>query len=86
MPRGKGPYALLWIAVDEAARVKRVGHGADFVLDFEQFLAAVDVDDVHDPVLVGISLFSDQPAFEQFRVRSREVGDLDLDVMAIVFC
>ena len=40
------------------------------MLDFVDFLAAVRIDDIAEPVLVLVAFLGDQTAFKKFGVRS----------------
>src|SRR5918994_777231 len=70
--------ALRRVAVDERARVKRVGETAYLVLDREERLVALQVDDVLEAVLIIVALLGDQAALEQPPVRAGKIRDVDL--------
>src|SRR4051812_46875192 len=61
-----------------------MAHAASLVLDLEQRLVGIDVDDVDEAVLVLVALLGDQPTFHKLLMRSGEVGERDLDVMAVI--
>ena len=54
------------------------------MLDLEQALVVLGVDDALPAVLVGVALLGQQVALLQFLVGTREVLDIDLDVMAVI--
>ena len=54
------------------------------MLDLEQRLAAVEVGDDLEAILILIALFGHQTAIEQFPVRSGEIADIDLDVVPVI--
>ena len=62
-----------------------MAHRPCFVLDPEQRLVGVDIDDVQEPVLVLIAFFGDQPTIQQLLMRAGEIGQRDLDMVAVVF-
>src|SRR5690349_5755851 len=72
------------IAVDQRARVERMGEASHFVLKNEKRLSTLRVDDVSEAILVLAALLGDEPALEQAAVRPGEVGDVNLDVVPVV--
>src|ERR1700704_1182239 len=76
--------ALGRVAVEQRTAEHRMGLGAHRVLEGEQDLAGVEIDDVVEAVLVGVELARDQAEVDQLFVRAREVGDVDLGMMAVV--
>src|SRR5262249_22556879 len=65
-------------------QVEGMLHAADFVLDSKQYLAAVRIDDVLEPILMLIALLDDQALGGQPAVRTGEVVDVHLDMMLVV--
>src|SRR5207244_1997879 len=74
---------LRWIAVDQRPQVHGVGGAAHLVLDREQVSAARRIDDVAKAVLVLVVLARNQTALRQPAVRTREVGDVKLHMVAV---
>ena len=74
---------LIRVAVDQRARIKRMGQRAHFMVKREEHFACINVDDILEPVLVLAALFRDKSACAQFVVRAGEVGDVDLDMMTV---
>ena len=84
MAVGVVAVGLQGIAVDEGAQVHRMRGAAHFMLDGEQVLAAVEIDDVLEAVLVLIVFLGDEAALQEALIRAGEVGDVDLDVVAVI--
>src|SRR5262249_32384350 len=61
------------IAVDQRAQIHRVRGAAHLVLDGEEQLAAVEIDDVLEAVLVLIVLLRDQAALQQALIGAGEI-------------
>src|SRR5947207_12608373 len=76
--------ALARVAVDQRPGIERMGDAPDLVLDLEQLLAGRRIDDVVEAILVLVALLGEDLALDQRLVRLGEVGDIDLDVMAVV--
>src|ERR1700682_2269844 len=72
------------IAVDQRPQIHRVRGAAHLVLDREQVPAIGGIDDVAKAVLVLIVLAIDQLALQQPAVRTGEVGDVHLHMVAVV--
>src|SRR5580704_18375863 len=79
-----GPVGLCGIAVDQRPRIERVRHAADLMLDLEQGLAAVEVGDHLEAILILIALLGHETAIEQLPVRRGEIADIDLDVVPVI--
>jgi hypothetical protein len=75
---------LHWISVDERPREKRMARAPDFVLDRELHRMVANIGDMQKSVLVLIAFFRDQTELFQARVRSREIRDVELDVMSVI--
>ncbi len=59
-------------------------HAAHLVLDSEQVPAVLEIDDVLEAVLVLVVFLRDQVALEQPAIGPRKIGDVDLDVVAVI--
>ena len=59
-------------------------HAANLVLDRKQHFAAEGIDEVLEPVLMLVALFAYQSALQKLLIRTREVRDIDLYMMAVV--
>src|SRR5438105_180081 len=75
---------LQWISIDEGPREKRVARAPDFVLDRELHRMVTNIDDMQKSILVLIAFFRDQTVLLQARVWSREISDVELDVMPVI--
>jgi len=76
---------LCRVTIGQRAQVKRMTHAAHLMFDREQNLARAGIDDVFETVLMFVALLLNESAFKQSAVRSREIRDADLDVMAVVW-
>ena len=76
---------LVGVAIDQRAGIKRVGHRPHFVLELKQGFAAIDIDNILEAILILIAFLGDQAAFAQAGMRAGEVGEVNLDMMAVVF-
>src|SRR5277367_605681 len=63
---------------------QRMAHAAHFMLDGEQRRARFRIDKILESILMLVALLRDEALVEQFPVRSGEVCDVNLDVMAVV--
>src|SRR5450759_1929955 len=72
------------IAVDERPRIERITQAAHLVLDREQQLAAVQVNDVAEAILVFIAFFGNQAACSEEAMRPRKIREINLDVVAVI--
>src|SRR5712664_4000790 len=72
------------IAVDQRPQVHRVCGAAHLVFDREQVLAISKIDDVAEAVLILVVFAKDQVALRQPAVRTGEVRDVHLDMVAVV--
>src|SRR5262249_32771843 len=72
------------IAVHQWPAIHRIGLAARLMLDREQHVAAVEVDEVVEPVLVIVAFLRDQPELVEPPVRSGKIRDVDLHVMSVV--
>src|SRR5215471_12419239 len=75
---------LCRIAIDQRAAEQRVLQAADLVFDGEENLVGGGIDDVTKTPFVAVGLTRDAFQIHQASIWSREIGDVDLDVMPIV--
>src|SRR6202030_386870 len=81
----KCAVGLRRIAIDKRPQKHRVGGAADLVFDGEQMPSVRKVDDIAKAILVSVVFAEDEIAFGERAMRAREIRDVDLDVMAVVF-
>src|SRR5882762_8280279 len=79
-----GGVGLQRVAVDERPRVERVLQASHLVLDLEQRLPRFRIDDSLEAPLVLVGLHGDEATLEQLLVGRREIGDVHLDMVAVV--
>src|SRR5260370_36825402 len=75
---------LFGVPVHQRAVVERVAGAAHFVLDGEQRLAAGGIDDLLEAILVLVAFLGDEPPLGEAAVQTREIPDVDLDVVAVI--
>src|SRR5689334_25002620 len=73
------------VAVDERPGEQAVLEAPHLVLDLEQLARIARIDDPLEAPLRLVGLHRDEAALLQPAVRARKFGDIDLDVVAVVF-
>ena len=82
---GEFRVGLVGVAIDQRAGIKRVGHRPHLVLELEQGFPAIYIDNILEAILILIAFLGDQAAFDQAGMRAGKVGEVNLDMVAIVF-
>ena len=78
------PGVLLRIPVDQGPPEHRMRHAADFVFDAKERRTRLGVDDIDKAKLVLAAFLRHEPQVLETPVRTGKIGDVNLDVVAIV--
>ena len=71
------------ITIDVRSAIERVAHGAHLVLECKEHLAAAQIRDVLEAVLVLVAFFADKSALEKAAIRTGEIGKINGNVVAV---